>query len=133
MITGRILVVDDDIAFAEALEIYLSDQGFTVATSHSGREAMRKARKQRFDAAIIDLHLPDATGVEVVTRIRRAQPGLPVVLISSDDELKSLPRRLLARSLVFMSKPLSPKELVERIQQIRGGAAPANACSLAAP
>lgn len=115
MVTGRILVVDDDAAFVEALAIYLEDHGFNVTSATSGRQGVIESGRQRIDMVLVDVHLPDMDGLEVVARIRRLQPSVLFVLISSDDSPDTIRKCSAPRGCVFMAKPLSPKKLLDRI------------------
>jgi CheY-like chemotaxis protein len=115
MATGRILVVDDDAAFVEALAIYLEDQGINVTSATSGRQGVIESERQHIDMVLVDVHLPDMDGLEVVARIRRLQPSISFVLISSDDSPDTIRKCSASRRCVFMAKPLSPKKLLDRI------------------
>jgi CheY-like chemotaxis protein len=112
---GRILVVDDDAAFVEALSIYLEDQGLSVTSTTSGRRAVMESGRQHIDMVLVDVHLPDMDGLEVVARIRRLQPSVSFVLVSSDDSPEIIRKCSVPRRCVFMAKPLSPKKLLNRI------------------
>jgi signal transduction histidine kinase/CheY-like chemotaxis protein len=81
---SRILVVDDEPTVLEALEALLAREGHTVFCAAGGEAALRKAEAERPDIVLLDLHLPDLSGIEVVTRLRQL-PGLeevPVIAFS---------------------------------------------------
>ena len=68
----RALVVDDEEKIVEILSRYLSDEGFIVATSCDGADALRKALAEPFDVILLDLNLPSMSGVEVFKAVRRS-------------------------------------------------------------
>jgi CheY-like chemotaxis protein len=74
----RILVVDDDPAITSVLKRGLSYEGFIVDTAGSGTEALERAREQYPDLVILDVMMPDLSGLEVLARLRAADPELPI-------------------------------------------------------
>ncbi len=115
---GRILVVDDDRAFVEAVAIYLQDHGFEVLKTYTGREAVSACMRRIVDVAVVvDVHLPDIEGVEVVTQLQRWQPSVSAVLISSDDSTETTRRCRSSPAATFMAKPLIPAQLLETISR----------------
>ena len=65
-----ILVVDDERSIAEVLELILGEQGYRVATAQTAEQAERLAAERPFNLAFFDLRLPDASGIELLTRLR---------------------------------------------------------------
>jgi CheY-like chemotaxis protein len=91
----RILIVDDyPGARYRRMRILLDDGGFEVAEEMMGREAIRRAADEGFDAVLVDLHLPDITGLDVCQALR-ANPktaGLPVLIVSAVSEKEEAAR-----------------------------------------
>ena len=86
----RVLVVDDNVAFAENVAEILADQGAEVMIASSGKEAIALARQHRFDALVSDMRMPEMSGPEVVRQLRRIDAGLPAIIVSAysaDDAL----------------------------------------------
>lgn len=81
MTQPSILVAEDDAAVRELISIHVRMQGFDVLAADSGAGALALV-VHRLGGGIIDLQLPDLNGVEVASALRRAQPGVPIVLIS---------------------------------------------------
>jgi DNA-binding NtrC family response regulator len=111
------MIVDDDRAFVEALAIYLEDHGYRVAKTYCGREGVVELMRQRFDLAIVDLHLPDMEGTEVAAELQRWQPSTQVLLISSDDSPETTRRCNAGNAHRFLLKPLGPDDLLETISR----------------
>lgn len=110
-----ILVIDDDRSFLEAVEIFLEDNGFEVSKAPNGRQGIDLEQNHNFDLAIVDVHLPDISGVEVAESLLKHHPGLPVIMISSDDTDMNV-RRCMKNSISrFVSKPIAPHLLLQTI------------------
>lgn len=109
-----VLVVDDEIQFAEALEKILSNHGLDVATASNGRQALDRIAQRTPDLILIDLMMPVMDGVELCHHLQGdpATQRIPVVVISV---LYQLPRSLEGRVKHFMHKPFSTGELLRTV------------------
>jgi DNA-binding response OmpR family regulator len=115
MTDGRIMIVDDDRSFVDAVALYLEDHGFGVAKAYTGSEGIVTSRRQDIVLAVVDVHLPDVEGIDVVQALRCRHPSVPVLLISSDDSPETTAKCLAADASVFLAKPLIPKQLLDTI------------------
>ena len=79
----RILVVDDDRRMTRTIADILALSGYQVTEAGSGPDALEKARATEFDCVLTDIKMPEMDGVELHRRLREAQPGLPVVLMTA--------------------------------------------------
>jgi len=77
-----ILVVDDEILICRALEELLTEDGHTVVTANTGGSAIELCKSRRFDLIFLDFYLPEMTGDQVLSILRRANPRQRVVLMS---------------------------------------------------
>ncbi|HOA73772.1 MAG TPA: response regulator [Phycisphaerae bacterium] len=129
---GRVMIVDDDRSFVEALAIFLEDNGFQVVTAFTGRECIDTLQWEKLDLAVVDFHLPDTKGIEVVNRLLQWQPSVPVLLISSDDSPETAAHGLAPNVRTSMLKPVIPKQLLDTISRLcrnaSGGFSPQPAC-----
>ena len=112
---ARVLIVDDDRSFVDAVAIYLEDHGFRVSKAYCGKEGLREARRRQFDLALLDLHLPDMEGTEVALDLRNREPSVAILMVSSDDSSEAISRCAQGDAQMFMAKPLMPKQLLETI------------------
>ncbi|MHC4671118.1 MAG: response regulator [Planctomycetota bacterium] len=112
---GTLVIVDDDRSFVEAISIFLKDHGFQTIPTFNGCEGLTWLQSNRADLAIIDVHLPDISGIDVAERLRRAGKDIPLILISSDDCLEVQERCWGAGASLFLPKPLIPEELLDTI------------------
>ncbi|WP_187703215.1 response regulator transcription factor [Nocardia yunnanensis] len=127
----RVLVVDDEPALAELVSLALRYEGWTVETAADGRTAVHKARMLRPDVAVLDLMLPDMTGLEVLDRVRQLLPDLPVLLLTAKDTVEDRIAGLTAGGDDYVTKPFSVEEVVLRLRSLlrRTGVATEDACT----
>jgi PAS domain S-box-containing protein len=117
---ARILIVDDNAALTENLrEILQGPSGLeaAVSTAMNGQAAVGIARKTGFDVAIVDVKLPDGSGVDVVRALRSACPMGEVVLITGFATVDSAIAALQAGAFAFLLKSFRPEELISAVEQ----------------
>ena len=118
----RILVIDDERNIARMLAVSLEADGHEVVAVESGSGALRQVQKAPFDAAFLDLRLGQENGLEVLAQLRRADLGLPVVVITA---FASIPTAIEATRLGaadYLPKPFTPEQVrlvLARIQKKR--------------
>ena len=112
------MVVDDEPSIAELVSIALRYEGWEVRTCHSGREAVREAREFRPDAVVLDIMLPDLDGLEVLSRLRKLDDGVPVLFLTAKDAVQSRVAGLTAGGDDYVTKPFSLEEVVARLQAL---------------
>lgn len=116
---ARILVCDDDKEIVEAIEIYLTQEGFEVSKAYDGEEAIRKLKTEQIDLLVMDVMMPKLDGIRATLRIRE-QHNIPIIILSakSEDADKILGLNIGADD--YVTKPFNPLELVARVKsQIR--------------
>ncbi len=111
----RILVVDDDEALAEMLDIVLRSEGFQARLCHVGDTALEAFREYRPDLVLLDLMLPGRDGVDVCRDIR-AESGVPVVMLTAKSDTTDVVHGLEAGADDYVAKPFKTQELVARIK-----------------
>jgi len=117
---AKVLIVDDDLDFAESLVEYLDLRGYQVAMAGTGAEALRLAREASFDVCFIDINLPDATGVETCRAIRALEPDSNVVLMTAYDVQQFGAWTEDSGALEVLQKPFNPWELAQKIDVVTG-------------
>ncbi len=120
----RVLVVDDEVNIAELVSMALRYEGWEVSAAHTGTKAVAAAKESRPDAVVLDMMLPDFDGLEVLRRMRTAQPDLPVVFLTARDAVEDRIAGLTAGGDDYVTKPFSLEELVARLRALmrRSGA-----------
>ena len=128
----RVLVVDDENALADLLSMALRYEGWDVHTEGTGSDALRAAREVRPDAVVLDVMLPDMDGLEVLARLRRELPDVPLLFLTAKDAVEDRIAGLTAGGDDYVTKPFSLEEVVARLRGLlrRAGAAAARQESL---
>jgi len=112
-----ILVVDDESTLRETLAEALEADGYRVVTAPDGREALTTFRAERPDLVLLDLMLPELSGIEVC-RIIRAESGIPIVMLTAKDAELDKVVGLELGADDYVTKPFSLAELVSRVRAI---------------
>ena len=116
---SKILVCDDDKAIVDAIEIYLSQEGYEIKKAYDGAEAIQMLEKESFDLLIMDVMMPKLDGIRATLKIREKN-NMPIIILSakSEDADKILGLNIGADD--YVTKPFNPLELVARVKsQIR--------------
>lgn len=112
---NRILVIDDDAALAEMLQMVLRSEGFETAWCGSGEKALEAFHQHRPDLVLLDLMLPGRDGISICRDIR-AESGVPIVMLTAKSDTIDVVTGLEAGADDYVSKPFKAKELVARIR-----------------
>ena len=112
-----ILVVDDEPTLRETLVDALEAEGFRVVAAADGREALTRFRAERPDLVLLDLMLPELSGIEVC-RIIRAESGVPIVMLTAKDSELDKVVGLELGADDYVTKPFSLRELSARIRAL---------------
>ena len=113
----RVLVCDDEVQILRALRVVLREAGFDVASAQTAQDALDLASVHPPDAAILDLVLPDGSGIDVCREIR-TWSTMPILVLSAIGDEDEKVRALEAGADDYVVKPFSPRELVARLQAI---------------
>lgn len=113
----RILVVEDESSFSEALEFLLGKEGFSVITAATGTEALKKFDQGGIDLILLDLMLPEVSGTEVCRQIR-AKSKVPIIMLTAKDSEVDKVVGLEIGADDYVTKPYSARELVARINAV---------------
>src|SRR6187399_2851497 len=113
-----ILVIEDEPHIALGLKDALEFEGFGVVTAPTGRAGMQLAQKERPDAILLDLMLPDLNGYQVCEEVRRSNQFVPIIMLTAKSQEADKIRGLQAGADDYVTKPFSVGELVARIRAI---------------
>ncbi|MET1078458.1 MAG: response regulator transcription factor [Pseudomonas sp.] len=120
-----LLLIDDDRELCELLASWLSQEGFVVSACHDGGSARQALLNQAPAAVVLDVMLPDGSGLELLKQLRSDHPDLPVLMLSARGEPLD---RILGLELGaddYLAKPCDPRELTARLRAVlRRSAAP---------
>ncbi|MEU6075555.1 response regulator transcription factor [Micromonospora sp. NPDC047074] len=120
--TVRIMVVDDHPMWREGVARDLAEAGHVVvATSGEGRQALRVAAATRPDVVVLDLQLPDVSGVEVIRGLRAVLPDVRVLMLSASGEQQSVLDAVKAGATGYLVKSAAPAEFLEAVRRTAAG------------
>ncbi len=112
---AKILVCDDDREIVEAIDIYLTQEGYEIQKAYNGIEALSVMEKEEIDLLIIDVMMPKLDGIRATLKIRETN-NIPIIILSakSEDADKILGLNIGADD--YVTKPFNPLELVARVK-----------------
>lgn len=113
-----VLVVDDEPVLAEMVSMALRYEGWNITTAGDGSSAIAAARPQRPDVVVLDVMLPDMSGLDVLHKLRSENPGLPVLLLTAKDAVEDRIAGLTAGGDDYVTKPFSIEEVVLRLRAL---------------
>ena len=124
-----ILLVDDDSPVLAAMKEMLEEIGLPVTACRSGRDAVAAYRERTDDYAlvIVDMVMPDLSGSETMTALKRIRADAPVLMMSASASEAEVQTTLRQGALGFLAKPFSHPELAEKIQSILASLTPVRA------
>jgi len=119
---GRVLVVDDEPHIRRVLEAILRKEGFDVLVAIDGSQGLEELDAEHVDLVILDLMMPGANGLEILSKIRSRpeRPDTPVIILTAKGQDTDRDAAFAGGANDFLTKPFSPKKLIARIQEILG-------------
>jgi two-component system OmpR family response regulator len=114
----NVLVVDDEAVLAEMVAMALRYEGWNISTAGDGSAAIAAARAQRPDVVVLDVMLPDMSGLDVLHKLREENPQLPVLLLTAKDAVEDRIAGLTAGGDDYVTKPFSIEEVVLRLRAL---------------
>lgn len=115
----NILVCDDDKEIVEAIQIYLSKEGYNILKAYNGEEALKLIKNNEIHLIILDIMMPKINGIKVAEEIRKDK-GIPIIMLSAKSEDYDKINGLNTGADDYVTKPFNPLELIARVNsQIR--------------
>ena len=127
----NILVCDDDRAIVDAIEIYLSQEGYTVLKAYDGMEAIEMLKKHEIHLLLIDIMMPRLDGF-TVCKIAREMGGMPIILLTARSGEEDKLRGYGCGADDYMTKPFSPRVLLAKVNALLRRSSPAAAGAITA-
>lgn len=113
--SGRILVVDDEVEITDLLEIYLKNEGYEVQKCFCGKDALEIIASVEIDLAVLDVMLPDMDGFVLCQKIRERYT-FPIIMLTAKSEDSDLVMGLMLGADDYITKPFKPMEVSARIK-----------------
>jgi DNA-binding response OmpR family regulator len=114
----RLLVIEDEARLSEILKVALGDAGFAVDVAGSAADAEAALELINYDAAVLDLGLPDGDGLTVLSAVRRVGKALPILILTARDAVEDRVAGLNAGADDYLTKPFAMAELIARIKAL---------------
>ncbi|MBA4745007.1 MAG: sigma-54-dependent Fis family transcriptional regulator [Muricauda sp.] len=112
----RILIIEDDTAFCQMLQKFLTKNGFAVSVSYSIKEAEEYLASSTFDIILSDVRLPKGNGVTLLPQVKRESPKTQVILMTGYAEVKTAVNAIKKGAFDYISKPFTPEEILSVIK-----------------
>ncbi len=114
----KVLLVDDEESIVESIEYALSQEGFEVVSAHNGQEALQKVQLEKPNLIVLDLMLPELSGLEVCRILRRERNETPIIMLTAKGEEIDRVIGLEVGADDYLVKPFSLRELIARIRAL---------------
>ena len=115
---AKILVCDDDREIVEAIDIYLTQEGYEVLKAYDGQEALGVLKANDVDLLVIDVMMPRLDGLSVLRKMRSGGNPVPVLLLTAKDAVSDRVQGLDAGADDYLTKPYAFEELMARIRAL---------------
>jgi two-component system response regulator RegX3 len=122
----RVLIVEDEPSYVQALQVALGAEGFEVVAAFDGKEGLERFRATRPEVLLLDLMLPGLSGLDVLREVRRLS-DLPVIVVSAKGAEADIVSALELGADDYVTKPYSARELIARIRAATRRSRPATA------
>ncbi|MGE6631106.1 response regulator transcription factor [Bacillus sp. NPDC077027] len=116
MIKGKILVVEDEKKIARVLSLELEYEGYDVTVKETGMEGLKALEEQVYDLVLLDVMMPELSGLEVLRRVRKTNTDTPIILITARDSVPDKVSGLDLGANDYITKPFDIEELLARIR-----------------
>lgn len=113
----RLLLVDDEVGFADILAKRLGKRGMIVTPAYTGTEAIKAIRKRDFDVAVLDLKMEDMDGIEVLKIFKKAYPEMAVIMLTGHGSEQAARDGIAHGAFDYLTKPCELEDLVKKIHE----------------
>ncbi|MGE0012479.1 MAG: sigma-54-dependent transcriptional regulator, partial [Azoarcus sp.] len=115
---SAVLIIDDEAALVRSLSFALKEAGYTPHSAPNGVDGLEAAARIAPDVVLLDLRLPDLSGMEVLERLHERQPDLPVVMISAHGDTRAAVQAVKLGAADYLSKPFELDDLFHVIETV---------------
>jgi DNA-binding NtrC family response regulator len=115
---ARILLIDDDKNILQTLSIVLREEGYTVDTAESGKEAVDKSFANFYNLAIVDWRLPDVEGTKLITQLKETTPKMAKIMLTGYPSMNNAIEAVNQHADAFLLKPVDVDELLKKIREL---------------
>jgi len=116
-VPNKVLVVDDEPGLLDSASLLLKKEGYAVTPCSNAHEALTKIRENNIDVVLSDIKMPEVSGIDLLEKIHKINPGLPVILMTAYADLDAAVDALKKGAFDFLIKPTPPDYLIHSIQK----------------
>lgn len=114
----RILIVEDELLLSQQIQTFFSAKGFVVDAADNASDGLYLAKEYPIDVAIVDIGLPDFSGIELIARLRKDEINIPVLLLTARSRWQDKVEGLEAGADDYLAKPFHYEELLARVNAL---------------
>ena len=114
----RILIIDDEKNIRDVFSLLLEDHGYEVGTAETGEAGLEKARLLEPDVVLLDMNLPDLTGLDVLARLKAEHPGTGIIIITAYGTIRSAVEATKLGAYAYLEKPVDNEEMLLAVARI---------------
>ncbi|MCF7805784.1 MAG: response regulator [Candidatus Marinimicrobia bacterium] len=111
-VRAKILWADDEIDLLKPHQMYLQEKGYDVTGVTNGPDAVEEIRNDRYDLVLLDEMMPGQDGLETLTQIKETSPGLPVIMITKNEEESLMEEAIGSKISDYLTKPVNPSQIL---------------------
>jgi DNA-binding NtrC family response regulator len=115
---GQILIVDDGPMICQSCKEILEYEGYLVDMAYSGEEGLKKVSEKKFDLILLDIAMPDISGLTLLKKMRAEQKNTPVVMITAYSTVEAAVEAMKLGARDFVQKPFTPEELSQVVRSV---------------
>lgn len=116
----KLLIVEDEELLCRVYSTTLIEHGYQVLTAHDGKTALELTKKEKPDLVVLDIKLPEMSGIKVLEEIRKIDPQVPIIMATAYDSFKTDYEVWSGQVSDYIVKPIKLMELTEKIKKILG-------------
>ncbi|MEY4931553.1 MAG: hypothetical protein RI909_2277 [Bacteroidota bacterium] len=109
---ANVLLIEDDRTFSRIVEGFLSKNHYQVSVSFTGKEGLKLFHERPFQIVLLDYRLPDGTGLEVLEELKKSNPEVIVIIMTSFSDIRTAVKAIQSGALEYITKPVNPDELL---------------------
>ncbi|NOT84538.1 MAG: response regulator transcription factor [Methylococcaceae bacterium] len=114
----RVLIVEDEVVLCQQIQHFFAEKGFAVDIAHTGADGLHIGQEYPLDAAVIDIGLPDFSGVELIKKLRKAHVDIPILILTARTRWQEKVEGLEAGADDYLVKPFHYEELLARMNAL---------------
>ena len=114
---ARIIIIDDDESIRQVLKTILEQEGYTVDTADTGKQAILKTNEKAYNLALIDMRLPDIEGIDLILKIKDTTPRMRKIIVTGYPTIQNAMEAVNRQADAFILKPFDVERVLQTIRE----------------